>query len=177
MVTSLVVASIVETLTSFAEPWKRVYDDSKVLATFVVFAHLAALLVGGGLALAADRATLRAAGGEPEERERQLAALGLTHRVVIPALSLSFVTGVLLFLSDVETFAGSIIFWTKMGLVVLLLLNGLLMTRVESALRRANPVGAAATDAVLWQRLRLSAVMSGALWLITLLAGVALTNI
>ena len=62
-------------------------------------------------------------------------------------------------------------FWVKMGLVALLLLNGLVMTRTESTLRRA-PNG----DASAWGRLRTTAVVSGVLWLATLLAGVALTN-
>jgi hypothetical protein len=164
-------ASLVETVTKVAEPWKNVYDDSKVLETAVVFVHLAALLIGGGIALASDRATLRAARDDAAARARQLAELGLTHRIVIPSLAVAFVSGVALFLTDVETFAGSAAFWIKMALVALLMLNGLLMTRTESLLRRAPDGGAAP-----WARLRTTALASGVLWLATLLAGVALTN-
>jgi hypothetical protein len=135
--------------------------------------HLAALLVGGGIALASDRATLRAARGDAPARARQLAELGLTHRVVIVSLLVASASGVALFFTDVETFAVSAAFWVKMGLVALLLLNGLLMTRTESALRRAPGGG---DDAAPWARLRTTAVASGVLWLATLLAGVALTN-
>jgi uncharacterized membrane protein len=165
-------ASVVETLTKVAEPWKRVYDDSKLLETVVVFVHLASLLVGGGIALASDRATLRAWRGDAPDRARQLAELGLTHRIVIPSLVVAFVSGVALFLTDVETFAGSVAFWVKMGLVALLLLNGLLMTRAERVLRGPRDGG----DTAPWGRLRTTAVASGVLWLATLLAGVALTN-
>ena len=172
MLVTPALASVVETLTKVAAPWKHVYDDSKVLETAVVFVHLAALLVGGGIALASDRATLRAARGDATTRARQLAELGLTHRVVILSLAVAFVSGVALFFTDVETFAGSAAFWIKMALVALLMLNGLLMTRAESVLRRAPDGG----DAAPWGRLRTTAVASGVLWLATLLAGVALTN-
>ena len=168
-----VLASVVETLTRVAEPWKHVYDDSKVLETVVVFVHVATLVIGGGIALAADRATLRALRGDAETRARQLAELGLTHRVVIVSLVILFVSGVALFFTDVETFAVSIVFWVKMALVALLLANGLVMTRTESALRRTSDGG----DIARWSRLRTTAVASGALWLATLLAGVALTNV
>ena len=170
-----VLASVVETLTRVAEPWKSVYDDSKVLETAVVFVHVAALVIGGGIALAADRATLRAVGGDAATRARQLAELGLTHRVVIVSLVILFVSGVALFLTDVETFAVSIVFWVKMALVALLLANGLVMTRTESALRGASDGGGG--DLARWGRLRTTAIASGALWLVTMLAGVALTNV
>jgi len=165
-------ASVVETLTKVAGPWKHVYDDSKLLETVVVFVHLASLLVGGGIALASDRATLRAWRGDAPDRARQLAELSLTHRIVIPSLVVAFVSGVALFLTDVETFADAVAFWVKMALVALLLLNGLLMTRAERALRRSRDGG----DTAPWVRLRTAAVTSGVLWLATLLAGVALTN-
>ena len=172
MTTVPALASVVESLAHAAAPWKDLYDDSTALSVAVVFAHLASLLVGGGLALATDRATLRAARDAGAERERQLAQLAQTHRTVVGALVVSFVSGVLLFLADVETFAVSPAFWTKMALVALLLLNGLVMSRAESALRR----GGAAGDGAAWGRLRATAVVSAVLWLGTLFAGVVLTN-
>jgi hypothetical protein len=175
-------ASVLDSLVALAQPWKDLYDDSTPLSVGVVYVHLAALLVGGGLALATDRATLRVGRGTAADRARHLTELGLTHRPVIAALGVAFVSGVALFFSDVETFAGSIVFWVKMGLVATLLLNGLVMTRIEGALRRhATELHGARVepheDSILWQRLRASAVASGALWLITLLAGVTLTSI
>lgn len=173
----LLLASVVETLAGLAEPWKSFYDDSTVASIVVVFLHLAALLVGGGFALAADRATLRAAAGGRDDRDRQLAHLALVHRSVVAALGLAFVTGALLFLADVETYAVSVVYWVKMGLVALLLLNGYLMKRHEDVLRRVGTSGTGGgDDAAAWGRLRLGAVLSGVLWLATLLLGVTLTN-
>jgi hypothetical protein len=170
-------APIVQSLADAAAPWKRFYDDSKPAETAVVFVHLASLLVGGGLALATDRATLRVAGGAPTERERHIAELGLTHRPVVASLVVAFLSGVLLFAADVETFATSLAFWAKMALVALLLLNGFGMTRLEQRLRVGREAPSLlAADGPLWRRLRASAIASALLWLTTLLLGVALTN-
>jgi uncharacterized membrane protein len=171
--TLLALASVIDQLVQFAAPWKDAYDDSTALSVALVYVHLASLLVGGGLALAIDRGTLRAAAA-PAEREHQLAQMGRSHRTVIGAVGLAFLTGVLLFLADVETYAASAAFWTKMGLVTLLLLNGFAMTRLEDALRRGPSGGGVESPA--WRRMRASAVASAALWLATLLAGVVLTN-
>jgi hypothetical protein len=164
---------LVAAVASAAEPWKNLYGDSRVAATAVVFAHLGALFVGGGLALGADRATMRAvhAGAPvtPGAGERSLAELADTHRPVVIALVLVFLSGVLLFLSDVETFWGSPVYWIKMTLVAALLVNGWLMTRAESALAAGGAGGP-------WGRLRTHAMVSAALWMATLLAGVALAN-
>ena len=168
---------LVDRLALLATPWHDAYAGSAVLPTAVLFAHFAALLVGGGLALAADRATLRAAARAADDRARQLVALGETHRVVVGALAVLFASGGLLFLADVETFATSRVFWVKGALVALLLANGLAMTRTERALHAAADADADATaiDAR-WRRLRRGAMLSVALWLSTVLAGTVLTN-
>ena len=167
--------AFVAAVAAAAEPWKDLFGDSKVVATVVLFAHLGALFVGGGLALAADRATMRAVrAGAPVTREagaRSLADLAGTHRPVVIALVVVFLSGVLLFLSDVETFWTSPVYWIKMTLVAALLVNGWLMTRTEAAL--ASAVDGAAAP---WGRLRAHAWSSAALWLTTMLAGVALAN-
>lgn len=164
---------VAERVAELAAPWQSAYSNSAVLSTAVLFLHLAALVAGGGLALAADRGTWRAWRGEPADRARHLTELGLTHRPVLAALALSFASGVLLFLADVEEYAASPLYWTKMALVACLLVNGFFMTRAEGALRAgAAPRGAGER---LWSRLRANAVLSGALWFATLLAGTALT--
>ncbi len=157
-------------LARLAEPWNSLYSDSKAVASAVLFLHLVPLLLAGGAAITADRATLRAARGSADDRARQLRDLARVHAAVLVGLALSFVSGVLLFLSDVDEFLGSPWFWVKLGFVGLLLVNGFVMTRTERALANGGDQG------VLWGRLRTVAVLSLILWIATTLVGVALTN-
>ncbi|MEO8562516.1 MAG: hypothetical protein ABI601_10605 [bacterium] len=157
-------------LARLAEPWNTLYSDSKVVSATVVFLHLVPLLIAGGAALAADRATIRVTRGTAEDRARQLVDLGRTHFVVLGGLALSFASGVLLFLSDVDTFLESPLFWIKLGLVGLLLVNGFVMTRTERTLHGRGD------DAALWGRMRTISMMSLTLWLATTLAGVVLMS-
>ena len=159
-------------LVDLADPWATLYGRSSVLPTLVGFLHVAPIVVGGGLALALDRATLRLHGDEPGPRARHLAELGSAHRVVLGALALSFVSGVALFTADVETYFGSWIFWLKMGFIAMLLANGALMDRAERTLRASR-----VNDDAPWRRLRRLALASLALWLTITLAGVALLNL
>lgn len=158
-------------LIHLAQPWASAYSDSAVLRVAVLFAHVGALLLGGGLAVAADRGTLRALRRGAERRDGHLTELAAVHRWVASALALSLASGVLLFLSDVETFAGSVLFWIKLALVALLLVNGFLMTRAEGTL----DASAGADDAT-WRQLRRYALLSLTLWFATTLAGVAVAN-
>lgn len=159
-------------LVRFFEPWSELYGNSAVLPTLVVFGHVAALVFAGGLAITLDRATLRAARGAAELRSRQLDELDRAHRVVLSGLALSVVTGVLLFTADVETYAGSWIYWTKMGLIALLLLNGFVMTRAEARIRSVS----AGEGEPGWRTLRRTAAASIGLWFAIAFAGVALVN-
>ena len=61
---------------AFVEPWRRLYAQSPLLSTVVLFGHLGGLLAAGGLAVAAERATLRLDPGDESERRRHLADLG-----------------------------------------------------------------------------------------------------
>jgi len=83
------------------EPWAHLYADSKLIATVVTFGHIASLLMAGGLAVATDRATLRALRLAANERGRHLEDLSGVHRLVVGGLALSLGTGLLLFASDV----------------------------------------------------------------------------
>jgi uncharacterized membrane protein len=157
-------------LARLVEPWNALYSDSKVVSSAVVFLHLLPLLVAGGAALTADRATLRAARGSADDRARQLRELARVHAVVLGGLALSFVSGVLLFLSDVDEYLGSPVFWVKLGFVGLLLLNGFMMTRTEKALASGG------NESALWARLRTISVLSLILWTTTTLVGVVLMS-
>ena len=170
LIAQLAAAEGSSALARLAEPWNALYSDSKVVSSAVVFLHLLPLLLAGGAALSADRATLRAARGSSDDRARQLRELARVHAVVLGGLALSFVSGVLLFLSDVDEYLGSPVFWVKLGFVGLLLLNGFMMTRTEKALASGGD------ETTLWARLRTISVLSLILWTTTTLVGVVLMS-
>lgn len=165
--------TLVSQLAELLAPWQDLYNDSVPLSTAVTTVHLVALVVGGGLAIAADRASLRLSGRGEAERSLHLAEMRSIHRPVLISLVLLFLSGVLLFAADVETFATSWIFWTKMGLIALLLANGAVLERTESRLRTRSEDGAQARR---WRRLRWASVLSITLWLLTAVAGEVLVN-
>jgi hypothetical protein len=165
---------------AFAEPWRRLYSHSTLVSTLVLFGHLGGLFAGGGLALAADRATLRVDGSSDVERSRHLDDLSRLRRPVCAALSIAVLSGALLFFADVEAFATSRIFWAKMVLIALLLTNVAIMMRVESALRGQSDRGplesARSSNARLWRRRRMNAVANVVLWFVLVLAGTSLAS-
>ena len=138
-----------------------------MLRASVTFCHLAGLMAGGGLAVAADRATLRLAGGADTARIAHLDELHAIHRVVIIGLALTFASGILMLAADIEAVTASWVFWTKMALVALLLLNGMAMQRAERAARASLSAG--------WARLYRAAVVSLVLWFLIVFAGTVLT--
>jgi hypothetical protein len=134
------------------------------------------MFLGGGLAVAADRMTLRVASNLPDERQRQLAEISDVHRSVIIALTVMFVTGIAMALADVENFFASPVFWIKILLVAALCINGFVLQRTELGLRRADDD--VQTDAMpgQWRRMRTLSVFSITLWIATFVAGSVLTN-
>jgi hypothetical protein len=166
--------TLVHTLAQALEPWKSLYSDSKTVASTVTGVHLVGMLFGGGLAVAADRSTLRALRREPSDRARELADLHAVHRPVLLALAVLFLSGVALAAADIETFAGSPFFLLKLVLVTCLLANGAVLERTERALRLAT--GGPGRESRLWQRLRTTTYLSLLLWTCTVLAGTVLVN-
>jgi hypothetical protein len=177
LLSTLLVLPDVGQVDAFAEPWRRLYSHSTLVSTLVLFGHLGGLLAGGGLALAADRATLRLNGADVAARRRHLDELARLRLPVAVAFGVAALSGALLFFADVEAFAASRIFWAKMALIALLLTNVAIVLRVESALR-AGPDGgsAGAWSERLWRRRRASAVVSVVLWFVLVLAGAALAS-
>lgn len=149
--------------------WGSFYANHAVARTLVAFMHVAALIAGGGIAIAADRSTLNALRQDDTARRLQLEALHGTHRIVIGSLALIAASGILLFAADFEAFLYSRFFWIKMGLVALLIVNGALLWRAEGR--------AISGDSDAWGMLRFTAIASITLWLLTTLGGVALPNI
>jgi len=161
--------SVVDTAVRLTGPWAQLYSESKLVSTSVVFAHLGGLLLGGGFAIAADRTTLRMARAGREARRSHLVELRAVHRPVIMGLSVTLVSGLLLLAADVEAFLPSPLFWLKMGLITVLLGNGLWLARTEEALRTHTE-----HPRQMWRRLRNGAKTSLVLWFGALLLGTAL---
>jgi uncharacterized membrane protein len=151
------------------EAWTSLYANHPALRTGIEFMHIGGLVAGGGCAITADLATITAASQVSAARTPQLLMLKRTHGIVIFGLSALSVSGVLLFAADVETFLYSRVFWLKMGLMVLLLINGGLLLVGERQVMR--------DEARAWARLQYTAMASLVLWLLTTLAGAALPNI
>ena len=156
-------------LTDLMTSWGSLYANHAALRTVVEFVHVSALIIGGGLAIVSDRSLLRSNPDDAAARRHLLGALQGSHRLVIVSLALILLSGGLLFASDFATFLSSRFFWIKMGLVALLLVNGLVLRRAEQR--------AVAGDHTAWKTLRVTAVASITLWLLTTLGGVALPNI
>lgn len=132
--------------------WAHLYNDNHAVNTAVTFAHSAGVLVGGGLALSADRAAFTPGAAAIDPR---------LHRWVLGALVIVFTSGALMMLADLDTYLTSAVFWIKMALVVALLGNGYARLRVE-------------VRGGVW--LRRTSVVSASLWLVTLLAGTMLVS-
>lgn len=154
-------------LATAVDSWASFYDGHRAVSVTVRYLHLLGLLVGGGTALAADRAILKSSRSGPEQRAGLVDALRASHRVVVPALVVVVTTGALMTLADTETFFASRLYWSKLGLVALLLLNGLGLLAAERAAASGRPQG--------WLRLGLASAASLVLWLSILFAGVWLT--
>ena len=153
----------------FLENWTSFFSNHAALRTLIDFFHIGGLVIAGGFAISADRMTLRASRRGVAERALQLEALRSTHRIVVFSLAAVTGSGLLLLAADADVFLHSVFFWTKMGLVVALLINGFFLTVAE---RRAE------TDAVRgWKWLAVASTLSVALWMLTTLAGAALPNI
>jgi hypothetical protein len=169
---------VLHTVIHALAPWQSAYSDSKLISSSITTTHLAALFFGGGLAIAADRSTLRIDATHSGERAHQLRELRAVHRPVLIALAVLFASGVLIATADLETYVNSPVFWVKLGLVALLLVNGAILARTESRLRAfaARPDAEPSRLDVLWRRLRVSAIASLALWTATLVAGALLVN-
>jgi hypothetical protein len=155
-------------LREIADTWSSLYASSAALRSVVSFAHVGALVGGGGCAVAADLGILRALRRGRDSVRGELDRLHATHRIVIGGLVIVFVSGLLLALADVDAYLESTAFWIKMALVVGLALNGAALVLTSA---RAHDGDARAAD-----RLGLLSRASLALWLLTTLMGAVLPN-
>ncbi len=156
-------------LSTLISGWASLYNDHKVVLGTVMFGHFAGLLIGGGAAVGFDLATLRLRTANAAHRAAHLAHLPAVHRAVVLGLSVSIVTGILMTLADASTFLHSRAFWAKMFILMLLAVNGALLTR-ETPQTQAAAAGRA------WTRMTRGAMFSLALCLAATLAGVVLAT-
>jgi len=162
--------ALVDRVAAAAGPWSDLYGGSSVLSSGIEFLHLAGLLVAGGLALSFDRAALRLRSRTSVEQMRFAVELSAVHRPVLIALAIVVASGFALALADAQVMLGSWLFWTKMGLFALLMVNGVLLRRAGGRLQR-DPKSAAT-----WRSIERAATRSTALWITVVLFGVVLTN-
>ena len=163
--------TLIQTLAEVAKPWADFYAKSKPTALGATYLHIAGVMIGGGFAMASDRAALRVSRGSTEDRAFILREFTFVHRPVVVALTLVVLSGAAMMLADVETFLGNPVYYVKMGMFVMLLGNGLLMQRNEKRLA-ADPSAANAS----WSGFRGNAIASLILWMSIALAGVLLTS-
>ena len=148
--------------------WAHLYEDQKLVSAGVTWVHLSGILLGGGAAIAADREAFREWTADPD-RAVDLARWRGLHRWVIAGLGLTLASGVLMLLSDLKTFLPSVLYWTKMGLVFVLLVNGYVRLRAERSLETGS-------NAAL-RTFRGTSVLSLVLWFSILLLGMLLTTL
>jgi len=153
------------TVSQLLARWAHLYGHTPVSATVTYF-HLVGILVGGGVAVAADRASLRLSPATRPDWRTELDRLAAVHRWVVGGLALIFASGVLMALAQVGTFGTSVVFWTKMGFVALLIGNGYARLRTEMALRRGSVAA--------WGWFRRTSTASLVLWFLILFAGALL---
>lgn len=149
--------------------WSAYYSDHQMVSLSIRYLHLAALMVGGGTALAIDRVVLGTARTRTDDRRRAaFIAMKGSHRVVVPALALVTGSGVLMAAADWTTFVQSRLFWLKMISFGLLVLNGMALVAAERAYAKS-------TDVLMWRRVVLASGASCLLWLLILWFGEWLT--
>jgi hypothetical protein len=145
---------MIATLSQALASWNSYYGNHQALSVTIRYVHLAALLVGGGTALAIDREIFGLRRSLPQSRDATIARLNRAHALVIVSIVFIVASGFLMAGADVETYLASSTFWAKMALVVTLLVNGAVLAR------------AGRTATVASRRLKVASVVSAILWLV-----------
>ena len=154
-------------IAALIERWARLYNDHKAVSDAVTFAHLAGILVGGGVAVASDRAAIQLARTSDVPYVPPLGGRAV-HRWVVAGLAVITASGLGMLFADLHTYITAPLFWVKMGLTLILIGNGWVRMKAEEAVL-AGVAGARS-------RFRHTSVASLALWLVILLAGVMLVT-
>jgi len=112
-------AADVVPIRELAETWSSWYSNSAVIRSSIAFAHVGGLVAGGGSAIAADRATLRALARGGPFLAAEIDRLQGAHRIVLAGLVAVGLSGVLLMLANFDEYLVSKVFWLKMTLVAI----------------------------------------------------------
>src|SRR5947208_16017748 len=99
------------TVSQLLAGWARLYGHTPVSAT-VTYLHLVGILVGGGVAVAADRASLRLSPETLPDWRTELDRQAAVHRWVVVGLALIYVSGVLPEMARSTIFCKQVAFWT-----------------------------------------------------------------
>ena len=156
-------------LRELVETWASVYANSPAVRSGVTFAHVGALIVGGGSAVAADLGTVRALRRDDDTLQAEIARLHGTHRLVITSLVVIVTSGLLLMLTDFDAYVASTAFWIKLGTFAGLIANGAALSRMDATVFANDRRGRI--------RLRLTTFASLALWLSVTLLGTIVPNV
>lgn len=149
-----------------ADAWASFYANSPAIRSGITFAHLGALVVGGGSAIAADLGTSRALRADPAHLVAEFDRLRGSHRLVLASLAVVVLSGLLLTLADFDAYVASTAFWIKMALFAGLIVNGAMVVRTTT-------VSVALSDP---RRIRALTTASLVLWLATTLMGTVVPN-
>ena len=161
-----------EALDKLVKPWADFYSHSTPATSIVQFLHIGGLLLAGGLAISADRATIRSRKWAVAERRHQMAELAGTHKWVVMGLVVVVISGVGMLAADLDTFLPSWVYWTKMALVLVLLINASRMMHFENQLKVDDN-----ESSPFWSKLHRVSIVSITLWFVITLFGAILANI
>jgi len=150
---------------SAAASWSSYYGNHQLVSVTIKYLHIAATMIGGGLAISLDRQLFKARRAS-DGRAFVLQQMHGSHRTVVPALAVASLTGVLMMGADLDTFLASKLFWLKIGVVVALVANGVALQMFEQSAHQHDAA---------WPRLSIVSVISITLWLITAFVGTLLT--
>ena len=151
------------------DTWASLYANSAAIRSGVAFAHVGALLGGGGCAVAADLWTLKASQRGTASVRAEVERLHGVHRIVVANLVIVVVSGLLLMGADFDAYLASAAFWIKMALVVGLVVNGAVLVRMSVRLT--------AGDTQTVGHVRAVSMASLTLWFVTTLMGAVLPNV
>lgn len=162
------------TVDALAEPWQKLYAHSTIVATLVLFGHVGGLFVAGALTFSTESGALRLDPADDGERRRYVRIASRARRAIAVALCVAVISGLLLFLADLEAFVVSPVFWVKMLLVAALLVNAVAASRLDAHLLRDGSTTARHDGR--WRRRRASAWATAVLWFVLVLSGSALAS-